>query len=402
MRGFLLYHPFGNQNVYGVLHMLDSKGILAEYHTSCAFKPKSFISRVLRTLRMRKFLRKEIPYVVGARVICHPFWDIVRRLPFGLGKMMGIKSEDVNTILDKRIGHDILSKKYSFYGAYAYANGAERIFQSIKCNGGLCIYDLPIAYYKEVLRQVDQERLIKPEWIGNATLYSNRDLCNQIDRELELADIIIVASTYVRNSLIKEGYASSKIHVIPYGFPKIRPKTYRKINDKLKLLYVGGLSQMKGFSYMMDAYEKLQDFVELSIIGGGVTSQFIGESLKKVHYLGTMSHERVLDYMKEADILLFPSLSDGFGLVVSEAMSQGTPAIVSDHCGAMDVIQDGVNGWIVPSRDSESIVNKIHDILNEKSCVEECGKKALSTALERSWIQYGDDIYNVINNFVWW
>lgn len=376
--------------------MLDSKGLLAEYHTSYAFNPNSFISGFFRALRMKSILRKKLPYAVRARIVCHPFWDMVRRLPFAIGRKIGVKSENVNTILDKKIGKDILKKKKSLCGAYAYANGAERIFQAIKEQGGVCVYDLPIAYHKEVLKQVNYESMMNPEWMGRSTLYSNRNLCHQIDRELDSADVIIVASTYVKNSLTQEGFAPSNIYVIPYGFPKLNPKVYRKIDGKLKLLYVGGLSQMKGFSYMMAAYEKLQDLVDLYIIGGGIATSCIQKSLGKVHYLGTMSHNSVLNCMRDADILLFPSLSDGFGLVVSEAMSQGTPAIVSDHCGAMDVIQDGVNGWIVPSRNSEAIVDKIQSILRNRSCIEGCGRNALSTASERPWARYEEDVYKVV------
>lgn len=100
--------------------------------------------------------------------------------------------------------------------------------------------------------------------------------------------------------------------------------------------------------------------------------------------------------MKENDILLFPTLSDGFGMVVSEAMSQGTPVIATDHCCSIDIIQDGVNGWIVPSRSSKAIKEKILYLLKHPNEIETNGKNALQTASSRSWQCYQNDIISII------
>lgn len=102
--------------------------------------------------------------------------------------------------------------------------------------------------------------------------------------------------------------------------------------------------------------------------------------------------------MRENDILLFPTLSDGFGMVVTEAMSQGTPVIATDHCCAIDIIQNGINGWIVPSRSSDAIKEKIIYLLNNPHEIEKNGKNALKTASKRTWKHYQDDVINVINS----
>ena len=65
------------------------------------------------------------------------------------------------------------------------------------------------------------------------------------------------------------------------------------------------------------------------------------------NYLGPMPHDKVLQEMRKADVFIFPSLFEGFGMVITEAMSQGTPVIATDRTCAVDLIKNGENGWVI-------------------------------------------------------
>lgn len=392
----LIYHPFGNQNVYGVIGGLAANGFRTAYHTSLAFSKSSLAAKVLRLFHAKEILRKEIPDFPHCRIHNHPLLDTLRRARhlryFGINVTPG----QVNICLNKIIAKRLNSRNTDV--VYAFTNGAENLFCAAAQNGIARIYDMPIAYYKEVLAQVEAERMVHDEWVGENTLYTNSEGTYMIDRELGLADVVIAASSYTKNSLVDHGCPEAKIKVVPYGFPTAKPKTYRKVEGKLRLLYVGGLSQMKGFSYMIEAVERLSAQVTLSIIGGGNPTPPIREALKRHNYLGTMPHDEVLAEMQKADILLFPTLTDGFGMVVSEAMSQGTPVIASDHSCATDIIADGENGWIVPARSSEAIVQKLRSILDYPRSIEQCGRNASQTAAQRTWADYGNDIAAIVSS----
>ena len=84
-------------------------------------------------------------------------------------------------------------------------------------------------------------------------------------------------------------------------------------------------------------------------------ADYLLEQLSSCKYLGTMSHDLVLKQMSDNDVLIFPSLFEGFGLVITESMSQGTPVITTDRTCGPDIMTNGKDGWIVEAGTSEPI-----------------------------------------------
>jgi glycosyltransferase involved in cell wall biosynthesis len=399
----LVYHPFGNQNVRGILNGLSQHNMLHSFHTTFAVFPQTHIYRLAQQFHLIKILKREYDSSLENKTSIYPIRELIRQsniLPrIGL---KNISSGSINISINKKVAKYI-SKKYKTIDAvYCYTHGALEIFKVCKTHNIKCFYELPIEYYKNLIEIIQKEKKENSLWANDIHTYNKSENLHIIDEELNLADCIIVASTYLQKSLIKFGFNKEKIHVVPYGFPPISPKKYRTIDGKIKILYVGGLHQLKGLSYMFDAVNDLSQQVELTIIGSGNISKHLSKELKKHKYLGSQSHQQVLKEMKENDILLFPTLSDGFGMVVSEAMSQGTPVIATDHCCSIDIIQDGVNGWIVPSRSSKAIKEKILYLLKHPNEIETNGKNALQTASSRSWQCYQNDIISIIKNNKLW
>lgn len=400
MKRILLYHPFGNQNVRNVIRALSEQNLLQSFHTTVAIFPNTFFYLFFKFLHINKILKREYEFSIKDKTYLYPLKELFRQS--NLLTKIGLKNispGNINISLNKKVAKFITKKHKNIDAVYCYTHGALDIFKVCKIYKIKCIYELPIEYYKNITEIIQQEKKENPLWANEIHIYNNTQNLHIIDEELDLADCIIVASTYIQKSLIKFGYDSNKIHIIPYGFPPVFPKTYRTINQKLKILYVGGLHQLKGLSYMFDAIKDLAEQIELTIIGSGNISKKLSEELNKYNYLGSLSHQQVLNEMRENDILLFPTLSDGFGMVVTEAMSQGTPVIATDHCCAIDLIQNGINGWIVPSRSSDAIKEKIIYLLNNPHEIEKNGKNALRTASKRTWKHYQDDVINVINYY---
>lgn len=395
----LVYHPFGNQNVKGVINGLSQHQMLHSFHTTFAIFPHTWIYNLAKWFRLHKILKREYDSSLQHKTKLYPIKELIRQsniLPrIGL---KNISSGSINIAIHKKVAQFIAKEHKNITAVYCYTHGSLEIFKICKTHHIKCFYELPIEYYKNLAAIIQQEKDENPRWANDIHTYKNPNVLQIIDDELNLADCIFVASTYLQKSLVKYGYDQNKIHVVPYGFPPVSPKEYRTINDKLKILYVGGLHQLKGLSYMFDAVKELKEQVELTIIGSGQLSEHLSKELKDHNYLGSLPHHKVLEEMKRNDILLFPTLSDGFGMVVSEAMSQGTPVIATDHCCAIDIIQDGINGWIVPSRSSEAIKDKILYLLNNPNEIEKNGRNALKTASSRPWECYQNEIISIINN----
>ena len=76
------------------------------------------------------------------------------------------------------------------------------------------------------------------------------------------------------------------------------------------------------------------------------------KNASNIEYLGYLLPETVANRYKDADVFVFPSLCDGFGLAALEAMASGLPVICSANSGVADLIQDGVNGFVVETGDA--------------------------------------------------
>ena len=104
--------------------------------------------------------------------------------------------------------------------------------------------------------------------------------------------------------------------------------------------------------------------------------------------------------MRANDVLLFPSLFEGFGLVMTEAMSQGTPVITTNRTAGPDLLTHGENGWLIDAGSTIALQEAIEKILEDRSVVESVGHAALKTAEKRPWTMYGDEIAQSLMNLL--
>ena len=286
---------------------------------------------------------------------------------------------------------------------YCYEDIALNTFQKAKQHHKHTCYDLPIGYWRYSRKLMADEKQKNPDWYKTIGGFNDceKKTVNK-DKEIELADFIIVASSFTKKSLSLYPGELPPIYIVPYGFPPVNDKRQYSFTEhqKIKLLYVGGLSQRKGLSYMFDALKGLEDYYELTIVGGGDIDRCksLRQSISNHHYLPPMSHDKILKLMSESDILIFPSLFEGFGLVITEAMSQGTPVITTDRTCAPDIITNGEDGWIVNAADSKAIREVLEKLKTNKSEIVRVGKNARDTAQKRPWNVYQQEMIETINH----
>jgi len=96
--------------------------------------------------------------------------------------------------------------------------------------------------------------------------------------------------------------------------------------------------------------------------------------------------------MKQHDILLFPSLFEGFGLVITESMSQGTPVITTERTAGPDLINHDENGWLIEAGSTEGLIASIEDAIRRPAQIVDAGKAAMETARLRPWEVYGKEL----------
>jgi glycosyltransferase involved in cell wall biosynthesis len=251
---------------------------------------------------------------------------------------------------------------------YAYEDGALQSFQAARELGLKRIYDLPIGYWKVGQRIFAEETERQPEWAITltGTLDSAEKLARK-DEELQLATRVIVASTFTAQTLA-DSSSTAKIDIVPYGAPRSISSEIAKSSGELKVLFAGSLGQRKGLSYLLDAVEKLEGAVELTLLGRKAASGCVPleNAVRKYRWIPTLSHDGMLREMQNHDVLVLPSLFEGFGLVILEAMAQGVPVITTRHTAGPDLIENETDGFIVPIRSSEAIAEKLDLLASDR------------------------------------
>lgn len=399
----ILSHPTGNANVRALLEGLEKKGMLQEFYTCIALFENSrlypFTGRgPLKEFRKRLFSAELEPYTQS-----RPFYEMGRLISQKLGNPTWTRHETGTFCIDK-VYRDLdkyVSEKLGNTAVYAYEDGALQTFQQAKLKGALCLYDLPIGYWRAMRNLLEKERSEKPEWAETLQNFKDSDeKLERKDEELHLADHIFVASSFTAETLKSYPGELAPVSMIPYGFPPVAKnrKFDTKENRPLQVLFVGGLSQRKGISYLFEAAESLKGKVELTVVGlkPTETCEVLNQSLARHRWMPSLPHSAILDLMRSQDLLIFPSLFEGFGLVVTEAMSQGTPVITTKRtCGA-DLIRHSENGWLVEAGSTEAIRLQLEEILENRKSIEQVGRAAMETAKKRPWSSYGEEMARAV------
>ena len=141
--------------------------------------------------------------------------------------------------------------------------------------------------------------------------------------------------------------------------------------SKLKLLYVGSLSHRKNVQCLLKAVSLLrkeeQDQMEIGLVGDGdergALERLADGLATSVRFYGTQPMENIPEIMEQYDILVLPSLHDGWGAVVNEALTLGLYVICSDRCGAKYLLKNPVNGAVFMSNSASDLMYKLHECM---------------------------------------
>jgi glycosyltransferase involved in cell wall biosynthesis len=216
--------------------------------------------------------------------------------------------------------------------------------------------------------------------------------------EYREADRIAVPSSFVRTTFAENGVPVSKIVVVPYGCDP-RPMTPRSDRSgRPRLLFVGGAGLRKGIPYLFDAFRRVQADAELRVVGRMSPALIAraGGLPPRTELAGAVTIQDLALEYDHADAFVLPSVEDGFGLVTLEAMRAGLPVVVSDQAGSAEVVEDGVNGFVVPARDVDALASRLDLLLGDASLRRRMGAAARAAAVRRTWETYGDERHNRI------
>ncbi len=346
----------------------------------------SLLIRVLENLNSRKIFGKLPKRLLSRRqqgispayVVSLPIPDLIERLDRGkIGKLWpgGMASHLSMMAFGRRSQPFVRDAKLfhvrSGYGRFAMAEA--------KRHGAVCLVDHSIAdplYMDEIITE-EASRWGLPYEFPWAHWKS-------VSQDINEADHILVNSAFVRETLMAcRTITREKISILTLGvdLQRFSPRAGRDEEEgTFRLLFVGELGLRKGALYLLEAFKKLNlSNAELLMVG---PIRDIGPLLprdgRKVRYLASLPQEDLVPYIQNSSVFVFPSLIEGSARVIQEAMACGIPVITTPNSGS--VITDGVDGFIVPIRDTDALCERILELYASYEKRAAIGKAARTTA----------------------
>ena len=260
---------------------------------------------------------------------------------------------------------------------------------------GITITDYSAAYApyaKNVyLKQIESHPQLSETLMAERPVLWNNKYFEDMQKEPSFPQYIICASSYTKKTLTTYGICGEKISIIPYGYNPALPPIEKKQNSSIfNFLFVGNVSVMKGIHLLIYAFREINDStIRLTLVGNPQkTIQEMSINDKNITLKGYVPHNELYKEYLDANVFVFPSLSDGFGFAPLEAMCYGVPCIVSKSSGIADIISDGIDGIIIEDNSVEAIRRAMVMCMNDKEKILTMGCRAKEKALKHTLENY--------------
>lgn len=282
-------------------------------------------------------------------------------------------------------------------GVYVFNTAGLEVLEAARAKGCRTVLEQTIAprRVENDLLQREQERF--PNW--QEPLVTHEETTGFYEREeaeWRLADTIVCGSPFVRSSMAECGGPVERCVVVPYGIERsihLAPRANH--GGPLRVLVVGAIGLRKGSPYVFAAARALR---------GKATFRMVGEiecirsaaapSSEFVEMTGAVPRPEVVKHLAWADVFLLPSLCEGSSTAVYEALSASLPVICTYNTGS--VVRDGVDGFIIPIRDSQAIVDRLLQLSSDPDLRRQMAENAQERARSFDLAAYGQRLMAVL------
>lgn len=253
-----------------------------------------------------------------------------------------------------------------------------------------------ILYQKEILKEEYRRYGLRASPVDQGIV--EREL-----KEYDEADYISIASEFQRQSFLSKGVEEEKLIKVPYGVDVKKFKPSPKNDDVFRVISVGATTLRKGVHYLLEAWSQLDLKQSELLLRGGVPENIrwlIEKYRRKCDFKIVSYIKEISNFYHKGSVFVLPSIEDGWGLVVGEAMASGLPVIISDNTGAKDIVDNGKEGFVIPVRDVQTLKEKIEYLYHNPEERKRMGKAARQRAMEFTWDKYGEKIVKAYQNLL--
>lgn len=408
-------HP-GKQHSYRLAEALNKACLLYQYITTVYDNGSSPWMRIIKKVISEKDLKR-----ANSRSSALIPQDKIKQFCelrglFALGLLRIDKkrhiynryNDYVARVFAKKVAHYAIENKVN--AVICYDTSAQYCFDILKKKAPNIIRIIDNAAMNryglfKLYQQIDAKYKILEDKTGFKNYLLEEKKAIKYRDEAFSADYHIVASSFSKYTLTSIGIGNDSVAVIPYGVDtsRIQQKSDYSLTGKLKILYVGELSPQKGIYSLIKAIETVNENVEFHVVGSGLKMLSMENQNKLKNnciFHGYMLQEDLFKLYSMCDVFLFPSLGDGFGFVVIEAMSAGMPVICSTNSVGSDAIRNNENGFTFQAGDNNEMIKKILYFVENRFEVERMGRKSAELAKEYTWEAYDKAVQGFVKNVI--
>lgn len=356
----------GAREHYAIPRALHRAGVLGTLVTDAWLRPGSPLGRLSSRLSERfhaELAGADVRALTGRLLARETLWRLWPRQEWDgtLRRNQWFQRQSVRVLSSLRGDHVVFAHSYS----------ARSIFKLAKSRGWTTVLGQidPGSEHFAIARRLAED---SPRF-GPVPLEPPPRYFHEWRDECAMADRIVVNSEWSRQALAHAGVESEKVTVIPLAYEPPLPydgplRTYPLAFTKsrpLRLLFTGTQSVVKGVPVLLEAMAALR--------GEPVTLRLVGQRgmrippelvpTDSVDVIGPVTRSEVMRHYRECDVLVFPTHSDGFGMVQVEARASGLPIVSSRFCGR--VVEDGITGIVLSEVSPAALTAAIRSLLEQ-------------------------------------
>lgn len=370
----LLAHP-GKQHSFETAKALKNAGVLYKYITTVYDKPSSFTNRfksLLKGKNLKKANTRRCQYLDDSEIV--QFYELWGLLVLLISKISFLQKLyfHLNVALSNRFADKVAKYaiKNNVDAIIVYDGISRKGLKLIKQNAPQIITIMDVS--------ISLRPFMKANFEDDMKLYNHRGFYKEekylwnskydkvIREELKYVDYFFAPSKIVEKSLLYCGVKKEKICIVPYGvdidkFDYI-PKSLN-LNNPLQLIYVGQITYRKGLHHLLKIVSEYNiDEVKIILVGAYDHNSSIVRQYQykdNIEFVGFVTRDVLATQYQNSDLFVFPTLGEGYGMVVLEALSTGTPVLISNLAGGNDAIENYRNGLVYEATSEQSLKESI-------------------------------------------
>lgn len=411
----IVAHP-QQQHSYRLATALKKKGELGAYVTTVYMKPGNLTDLVSKALP--PFWKKKaegrhcddlndcdvVQFCEGkglAVLFCH-------NLPFAKSHYDGMRRATEDSFATKVAR---LAAAEDADAVIGYDGCSAALFEKVAelSPNTIRIADMSAANALYLRAVYERDAQLKPNYAGSLRQWNR--IWDPVDvartkRELAAAEAFLCGSTFVVNSLTHSGIPDGVCEICHYGvdtraFP-YRERLEKGFSEPLTFVYLGQVSEHKGIAWLFEAFSHIEaSRARLLCIGATNLPDSITSKLpSNIELRGMVQHDEVSELLLSADVMLFPSLGDGFPLSIMEGFASGLPVVCTENTGAADCVAEGENGFVVPVQDADALRNRIEWFLSNKAEIPRMAKAARDSVAAYTWKAYYENAADAVEKLI--